>query len=539
MRRDSQRGSGRRGSILMFVTMSVPLMVIPLMGLAIDATILRITQAKLSAAVDGASLGAGRLLGTTANTSEIATEFLNANFKTGNTGFWNTSNFVPTVTVTLGTTKTISINATTNAPLSFLRLLGQGGTASLAAAATAIRRDSRVVMVIDRSGSMTSSDGHGSTVIKDLISYAQGFAEKFTEGTDELGLVVYDGSAVVGYPTIRPWDSTTTSTSTGGPDTSFYSGANTDMIHQIAAIKGGGNTGMAEGLWLAYIELQKAHMRDLKANGGVDDRLNSIVLFTDGFPTATTVHLNNASDDSIKATSACTYKANDTKPMIGWVSISGPPFSTTAGADNSLGGVFQLASSNTTDTAAWWMSHADADENAVITNVAGDPFNNCGDITGNNFYDTNRTDLSQLPNIDGWGNSMDGTAYTNSYEVDSNGHIASSYTGTLDHTKPTTAMDWALAAWNGVDNTANNIRNDINLANRAGDTQNMMVAIYTIGYEGDGGVDQGLLLRLANDKSSSSYNGNQSTGMYVPASNTDELANAFSTIGSAILRLSQ
>jgi hypothetical protein len=420
-----------------------------------------------------------------------------------------------------------------------LRLLGQGGTASLAAAATAIRRDSRVVMVIDRSGSMTSSDGHGSTVIKDLISYAQGFAEKFTEGTDELGLVVYDGSAVVGYPTIRPWDSTTTSTSTGGPDTSFYSGANTDMIHQIAAIKGGGNTGMAEGLWLAYIELQKAHMRDLKANGGVDDRLNSIVLFTDGFPTATTVHLNNASDDSIKATSACTYKANDTKPMIGWVSISGPPFSTTAGADNSLGGVFQLASSNTTDTAAWWMSHADADENAVITNVAGDPFNNCGDITGNNFYDTNRTDLSQLPNIDGWGNSMDGTAYTNSYEVDSNGHIASSYTGTLDHTKPTTAMDWALAAWNGVDNTANNIRNDINLANRAGDTQNMMVAIYTIGYEGDGGVDQGLLLRLANDKSSSSYNGNQSTGMYVPASNTDELANAFSTIGSAILRLSQ
>ena len=40
---------------------------------------LYIVQAKLSAAVDGAALGAGRLLGTQANPQEIAGEFLRAN----------------------------------------------------------------------------------------------------------------------------------------------------------------------------------------------------------------------------------------------------------------------------------------------------------------------------------------------------------------------------------------------------------------------------------------------------------------------------
>ena len=58
------------------------------------------------------------------------------------------------------------------------------------------------------------------------------------------------------------------------------------MVHQIAAITANSGTGMAEALSLAYIELQKAHMRDLAdpSNNGVDTRLNSIVLLTDGVP---------------------------------------------------------------------------------------------------------------------------------------------------------------------------------------------------------------------------------------------------------------
>ena len=54
-----------------------------------------------------------------------------------------------------------------------------------------------------------------------MINYSQSFTQDFTPGVDEVGLVVFDGSGVVGYPPIRPWDSTTTNVSTGGPDTAF------------------------------------------------------------------------------------------------------------------------------------------------------------------------------------------------------------------------------------------------------------------------------------------------------------------------------
>jgi Flp pilus assembly protein TadG len=544
-RAGSRRRARQRGAVMIITTLVVPLVLIPMVGLAIDATVLRIVQARLSAAVDGAALGSGRLLGTTANAQEIAGEFLNANFQVGRSGLWNAYNLQSTVNVTLGVTKTVAISATADVPLMFSRIFNQSYSV-VSAAGTATRRDSRVELVIDRSGSMTASDGDGSTVIADLIAYAQGFAEKFTEGTDELGLVVYDGSAVVGYPTTRPWDSTTTKTSTGGPDTSFYSGGATDMIHQIAAVKAAGFTGMAEGLWLAYIEIQKAHMKDLVADGGVDDRMNSIILFTDGFPTAVTVHLNNAADNSIVSTSKCTYKANDAQKMIGWVGITGPT-GTTWGA---ISGVYGLASSDTTENAAWWMA------NSWINNSQGDsepgapvpatPEAACTGIYSdyssnpNSYFATSgKTDLKQVPNIDGWGNSLDGTAYSNSSIVTSTGTAATPYAGTLNHANMTTASNWALAAWNEADNTANNIRNDSNLVNRTGDTENLLPTIYTIGYEGDGGVDQGLLLRIANDKGSSSYNSSQATGMYVPAANSNALADAFNTIASAILRLSK
>ena len=125
---------------------------------------------------------------------------------------------------------------------------------------------------------MNTSDGEGSTVIADLISYAQGFTQQFTEGYDELGLVVFSGSAVVGYPT-TPWPAPLSATGSGGPDTSFQSGISTDMVHQIGNIKAGGATAMGDALALAYVELQKAHMRDLAANGA-DTRANAIVLFT-------------------------------------------------------------------------------------------------------------------------------------------------------------------------------------------------------------------------------------------------------------------
>ena len=116
------RGGRRRGSAMILFTLMIPAVLLPLVGLAIDGSRLYIVQAKLSEAVDGAALGAGRLLGTTANTTEIAGEFLNANFPSG---FWGSNNLTPTISYTTSfTSHTITVSATANVPLLFLRILG-------------------------------------------------------------------------------------------------------------------------------------------------------------------------------------------------------------------------------------------------------------------------------------------------------------------------------------------------------------------------------------------------------------------------------
>ena len=152
-------------------------------------------------------------------------------------------------------------------------------------------------------------------------------------------------------------------------------------------------------------------------------------------------------------------------------------------------------------------------------------------------------DLDKIPAKDMWGNAMNTTNYLDSEFVNEAGSVISNriYDGTpLNMTKVsgTGAMyHWELALWNATYQAANNIRNDSNLANRPGDTQNMQIAIYVIGYTGNDGLDQGLLRDIANDKSADSYNSAQPTGMYVPAADTTALANAFTTVASAILRL--
>jgi hypothetical protein len=330
---------------------------------------------------------------------------------------------------------------------------------------------------------------------------------------------------------VRPWDPTTTAASTGGPDTAFADGSNNDMLHQIQRINADHGTGIADALMIAYIELQKAHMKELQAKG-VDDRLNSIVLFTDGAPSAISLFLNNPTDNMIKSSSSCTYKnSGATTKMIGWFAVPGPPYSGTGV------GMFLMASTDPTasHTAAWWMSNAG--EDATSPNPST-PFNNCNGLSGSRINDSNDTDFATIPTKDRYGNSLTGTAYTNSAMV--GGDITSVFTGThLDRTKKTSEYHWGLALWNAADSAAANIRADVNLANRPGDIQNMQVGIYTIGYIGSAGNDEGLLKRIANDKRSSSYDASKPTGLYVPASSPSALSAAFDTIASVILRLAQ
>ena len=547
MRTNSRHGRGKRGSTLVLFTLMMPAVLIPLMGLGIDATMLYIVQAKLSAATDGAALGAGRLLGTLANPAEIAGEFLAVNFPTRTAGFWGAYNLTPNITYTAGITKTITVSASAKVPLLFSRIFGQTNSL-VSTVSVATRSDSRVVLVIDRSGSMNTSDGAGSTVIADVKTFASGFAQKFTEGVDEMGLVVFDGSAVVGYPTTA-WTPTISLASTGGPDKLFNDGTSDDMPHQIAAIHADSGTGMAEALSIAYIEIQKAHMRDLNADG-VDTRLNSIVLFTDGVPSALSLYFNNPASSNANnivngstSGNACNNKtitvagATSANMMKGWLALTGPPY-----AGSTPYGVYLMATqdANASHNAVWWMdwggSSSAADYAAPNPTT---PYTGCTGMYNNKPGNFNYEKF--IPTTDAWGNALQTSGYTNSHIT--GGSVASVYTGTAANWTSSGAgeeYNWGLAIWNSVDNAAKNIRTDANLANRTGDTSgNMNIAIYAIGYTGTTGADDGLLMRVANDKSAAGYDSTQRTGIYVSAGDKVGLGNAFNTIASAILRLAR
>jgi Flp pilus assembly protein TadG len=491
--------------MILFTTM-VPAVLIPLVGLAIDASKLYIVQAKLSSAVDGAALGAGRLLGTDANTTEIAGEFLNANFPTG---FWGTTSFTPNIQFTKSfIMNQITVSATVEVPLLFSRIFGQSQSL-VAASAVATRKETRVELVLDRSGSMAGEEAS-------LQALAQQFVASFISGYDELGLVVFGSSAVVGYPTGRPYNSSPTSA--GGPDSNFETEqTGGDMVDMINDLKAGGDTNTAEALSLAYIELQKANNRDQDPT-----RLNAIVLFTDGVPTSFSAYLNDPSNNSLKSTSKCTYNpataGTASTQMIGWIGNFNPDASRMSDMFGS--GLYRMASSpNDSNTTAYWMGNATADLNVIDPKT---PISGCKYLQASENSD-DLDDLAQIPPNDAYGNSTsDGTAYQ--YSV-----LYNTFKTAYNSTQPTQGYQIGLASWNAVDNAAQKILADTNLN----------VTIYTIGYTGDGGVDTNLLNRVANTVSSSNYNAAWQTGQYISAADTNGLAVAFQTVASAILRLAQ
>src|ERR1035441_2290934 len=110
----SARRSRQSGSVMVLMTVMVPFLVLPLVGLAIDASIARVVQLRLQAAVDGAATGAGRLLGVVADNQiqDLASEFLKSNFGNGTTaGTWGAYALNYNIVYTPGITKKIDLKA--------------------------------------------------------------------------------------------------------------------------------------------------------------------------------------------------------------------------------------------------------------------------------------------------------------------------------------------------------------------------------------------------------------------------------------------
>jgi Flp pilus assembly protein TadG len=535
MRSGLFKRSRQRGATLLLLMTMLPLFMIPLVGLAIDGTMLYIVQAKLASAVDGAALGAGRLLGTPANTDEIANEFLTVNFPLG---WWNTRNLVPAISSSRAlATTTINVAATVDVPLLFMRIFRMDHS-TVAASAIATRSDTRVELVLDRSGSMNVADPvSGLNVFATMVGSAKNFIGMFTPGTDSLGLVIFDGAGVVAYPTTRPYNPDPTSA--GGPDTSFATSSTAGPIfNQLNLVNSAGATGTSDALSLAFIEVQKAHNRDFVAAGS-DNKLNAIVLFTDGVPTAMPVYANDPTNVSLKPKGSGAGQSNCTNnpatgvistQMKAWMGSSGDPVS---GWGN-VHGLSALPSLDNSKTLSTWLSSGGGDLILPTPNAYAGCNSQISTVSPSaNWTNAGTLDMAKIPSKTLYGYDTTGGGYVTSDIVNATGtHIGSVYNGTAQSlSSPTSTYQAGLAYWEAVDNTAKAIRT----SNAAGNP----IVVYTIAYSGNGGTDKALLKRVANTQDSSSYVATEQTGMYIEVHSADQLSAAFSAVASDLLRLAK
>ena len=353
---------------------------------------------------------------------------------------------------------------------------------------------------------------------------------------------------------------------TGGPNATF-STSTPSISDQLTAMTADSRTNTSEALTMAYMELQKAHMRDYKS--GSDDRTNAIVLLTDGIPTALSLYANNPNDNALKGAgfstpSPCTYNpyTPSTKPatiqlaatnaaahrMYGWFAGSGnePPYDDTSSTSGQLFGMDLQPSRDATaaHTANWWMGNPKGVEAVPDTNTVGN-FANCTGLKNDTTTIRNSsTDLGTIPQYDMYGNALQpaGQPYHYSHLTSNSNNATSIYKQGIELNPANTTNDyhWALACWNATDSAARNILTDANYANRTGDAvDKMKITIYVIGYLGNNGVDDGLLKRIANDPLANGYDKTLPQGMYVAATDRDGLAAAFNKVATALLRLAK
>lgn len=389
--RAARKRRRQAGNLMLLFALLMPTLLIPMVGLAIDATVLMSVKAKLQAGVDGAAIAAAQSLNSGLNftlqqtaAQKAADQFLRANMVvngavTGYKGYWGAFNLkdgpnandpntdcknsagqltacIVAAQDNINKRTTISVGASVQVPLVFMQIFGfSAGTVS--ANGQAARRDVVLMLVIDRSSSMDNTIG-GVKVLTTLQAAATYFVNQFQPGRDRLGMVVFGGSALVAYPPqdwgVNPLDSKTGTFT--GPDVNF----NTETANPtqtipdlIADIAIGSNTGTAEALTLAYKELAAANQ---------PGALNVIVLFTDGQPNGLTANFNGPNPGGLGASviagaSTCVFRNNNNPnpSMIGWMAQGG---GYAAGTLDKNSGVYKLSQTDqvTHGSVAGWLS---------------------------------------------------------------------------------------------------------------------------------------------------------------------------------------
>ncbi len=464
----------------MFSVMLI-LVVLPMVGFAIDGAILYLIRAKLSAASDASALAGARSLSVgltiadqTASAQATSQAYFNANFPPGIFGTSSVAfNFAVAQTATK--TRTVSIQATVSAPLYFIRFLGHSSS-SVSASSQSSRRDVNMMLVLDRSYSMQYAGVCGT-----MIASAQNFVNRFTNGRDRVGLVTFMGSSNVDYP----------------PKLTFLSDS-PSLPSVIGTLQCGGNTGSADALWNAYQQIIAINE---------PGALNVIVFFTDGVPNGITAAY------PIKLLADTRYDSYNTGTLVA------TPASSCTNTGTLTGYLEEFILNPTGYSLGIYSSQSRSISDTSQPTAAG--------ASGCAFASDNvrmRQDIAYIPTSDIYGNQTVGYM-TNSSDFYASGPY-------LNQLRVDTPPAITHSSTNAADNAAFRIRSDTSYA----------PLIYCIGLGGTdtfGPVDPVFLNRVANTPQSTSYDFTKPSGIYVYAPTSAQLSSAFETVVSEILRLSK
>jgi hypothetical protein len=293
-----------------------------------------------------------------------------------------------------------------DSPLYFLRLVGKT-TAHIAIEGRASRRDVNIMLVLDRSGSLTTAGA-----CDDLRNAANSFVVSFAEGRDRLGMITYGGSSRVDF----------------APAMNFKTATPRTLSSLINSIACNGATGSAQALWQGYQQLV-----------GINEpgSLNVLLFFTDGQPNAITAEFpvkKQGTTYSPTGKSTCydemgranTSPSWNPGPKLGFINESG-----------SVRGV---------------RTHT-----APTIPVAGDP--NAIANSSHCYFVTEglgsvHKDIAYIPDTDYWGNSIWGYKPLSTY-------ASGPYAGKARVDSSTTLVN---ASVNALDSAAARIRQDTNFS---------------------------------------------------------------------------
>jgi Flp pilus assembly protein TadG len=245
--------SNEKGFALFYMAVFLTLLCI-FVGLAVDTGRAYVVQAQLSKAVDGAALGAARMLNSADPRQEAATIY-RANFPNGwmsTTSSTSPSDagFYDLQTVAATGQNIVTINATAVVPTTFMRL-ANFQELTVRATGQATRRMVDLSLVLDVSGSI----GWRWPYVRDA---ARTFVDSFDAASDRIALVFYSNGARVidAMPAGRGFDKAR-------------------VMADIPNSLPGGSTNMAEGMYRGWDEVRSVP-------NGQQSGLRVIVFFTDG-----------------------------------------------------------------------------------------------------------------------------------------------------------------------------------------------------------------------------------------------------------------